>query len=102
MAISICISPQGNDKNSGGSEDPFASLNRAQQEIRSLINAFEEGQSFGTDLDSRVVDPGFVDAPGGDYTLRADSPLPGTGFRPLPLEKMFIGNLGTAGAIKVE
>ncbi len=61
----------------------------------------EEMQSFGTDLDSHVLDPGFVDAPGGDYTLRPDSPLPATGFRPLPLEKMFIGNLRTAGAVGV-
>jgi hypothetical protein len=33
--------------------------------------------------------------------LRADSPLPATGFRPLPLDKMFIGKLGTAGAVGV-
>ena len=30
-------------------------------------------------------DPGFVDAEGGDYNLRDDSPLPALGFEPLPM-----------------
>jgi hypothetical protein len=55
-------------------------------------------QSMGTDLDSRVVDPGFIDAPGGDYTLRADAPALDAGFKPLPLDRMWIGRLGSAGA----
>lgn len=45
-------------------------------------------QSYGTDLNSRVVDPGFVDAPGGNYNLKPESAALNSGFKPLPLEKM--------------
>lgn len=34
------------------------------------------------------ADPGFVDAAGGDYRLRDDSPLLKDGFKSLPIEKM--------------
>ena len=33
-------------------------------------------------------DPGFVDAAGGDYRLRADAPVLTTGFAPVPVEHM--------------
>ena len=50
MTISIHVSPQGNDQYSGVVEAPFASLNRAQVKIRSLINAFEEGEEEDIDV----------------------------------------------------
>ncbi len=49
----------------------------------------EEMRGFGADNASLGCDPGFVDAEQGDYSLRADSPLHGLGFRPLPLQRMF-------------
>ena len=52
-------------------------------------------QSFGTDLGSRVVDPEFVDAEGGNYEIKPDSPALGMGFKPLPLDKMFVGRKDT-------
>ncbi len=54
----------------------------------SSCERLEKIQSFGTDLHSHVVDPGFVDAPGGNYTLRPDSPALALGFKPLPLDTM--------------
>ncbi|OVE78355.1 hypothetical protein BVX99_00170, partial [bacterium F16] len=49
-------------------------------------------QSFGTDLGSRAIDPGFVDAFGGNFEMKPDSPALVMGFKPLPLDKMFMGN----------
>ncbi|MBN8218464.1 MAG: right-handed parallel beta-helix repeat-containing protein [Spirochaetes bacterium] len=54
-------------------------------------------QSFGTDLNSQVVDPGFVDAPAGDYQLRSDAPALASGFKPLPLDKMMVGRKARLG-----
>jgi len=49
----------------------------------------EEAQSYGTDVASLAVSPGFVDAEAGDFRLKADSAALSCGFSPLPLERMF-------------
>ena len=51
----------------------------------------ERIQSFGTDYNSQVVDPGFVDAEGGDYTFKPGSAAEAMGVRPLPVGRMFVG-----------
>lgn len=48
-----------------------------------------EQQSFGVDVHSRCVDPGFVDAEAGDFTLADAAAALTTGFQPLPLARMF-------------
>ena len=48
-------------------------------------------QSYGIDYNSRVVDPGFVDAANGDFRLLPDSGAAAMGIRSLPLEMMFRG-----------
>lgn len=57
----------------------------------------ETFQSFGTDLNSEVIDPGFVDAAGGDFSLKPDSAALRLGFTPLPLEKMMGETQGEQG-----
>jgi len=47
-----------------------------------------EAQTFGTDTDSLAADPGFVDAPSGNFQLKADAVARQTGFQELPLERM--------------
>ena len=49
---------------------------------------FAEWKKLGFDEHSLVTDPLFVDASGGDYRLRPDSPAYGLGFRPIPLERI--------------
>ncbi len=49
----------------------------------------QELRSFGTDVQSRACDPGFVDAENGNYALKETSPALQMGFEPLPLDQMF-------------
>jgi len=53
----------------------------------------ERIQSFGTDYNSRVVDPGFVDAEGGDFGFTQGSAAEAMGIRALPLGRMFVGKM---------
>jgi hypothetical protein len=55
MSISIYVSPEGNDKNSGTEQAPFASLHRAQQELRSLTTSFKEGKEENIEI---ILTPG--------------------------------------------
>lgn len=48
-------------------------------------------QSYGTDLRSRVAEPGFEDASAGDFRLKPDASALDLGFISLPLEKMMVG-----------
>ncbi|MBI4977558.1 MAG: right-handed parallel beta-helix repeat-containing protein [Spirochaetes bacterium] len=54
-------------------------------------DVLEQLQSLGTDYHSLVAEPGFVDAAGGDYTLKPNAAALSLGFKPLPLEKMLVG-----------
>jgi len=49
----------------------------------------DDAQSFGTDLGSLAVDPGFTDAEHGDFRLHPDAAAKQIGFQDLPLERMF-------------
>jgi hypothetical protein len=44
MSVSIYVSPDGSDLNSGTAEGAFKSLHRAQQELRSTIASFKVGE----------------------------------------------------------
>ena len=44
---------------------------------------FSEWQSSGTDVGSRIADPGFADPENGDFTLRGSSPAFSLGFAPI-------------------
>jgi hypothetical protein len=48
-------------------------------------------QSFGVDNRSLCTDPGFVDANACNFNLKPDATALSIGFRPLPLDKMFVG-----------
>lgn len=48
---------------------------------------FAAWQAKGNDLASMVADPKFVDAEGGDFRLREDSPALKLGFRPIDISK---------------
>lgn len=53
----------------------------------------EEIQSFGTDSHSLCEDPQFINAENGNFNLKPDSPAYLLGFKRLPLERMFVGNV---------
>lgn len=64
------------------------------EDPESTRDLLDQIQSFGTDYDSAVVDPGFEDAAGGDFRLRPNSAATAMGIRGLPLERMFSAGVG--------
>ena len=50
--------------------------------------SFENWRKLGFDANSVLADPLFVDAEGGDYTLRPDSPALKMGFKQIPFHKI--------------
>jgi hypothetical protein len=75
----IYVSPEGNDLKSGTKRSPFASLDRALEEL--------------VDISGNVVfdsDPGFVDFPAGDLSLKPNAAVfeEINGFEEVPFGKM--------------
>lgn len=52
------------------------------------VMTWEQWRATGADEHSRMADPMFVDAAGGDFHLRDGSPALEMGFEPIPLERI--------------
>jgi hypothetical protein len=52
-------------------------------QLRFYHRSFSQWQALGLDRHSRIADPGFVDAAGHDFRLKADSVALQVGFQPI-------------------
>lgn len=55
-------------------------------QLRFYRRTFDEWQALGLDRQSRIADPRFVDAAGGDFRLRPESPALELGFVPFEID----------------
>jgi len=56
--------------------------------LRFYRRSFAEWQALGLDRGSQIADPLFVDAAGGDFRLKPESPALKLGFRPLDISRV--------------
>jgi hypothetical protein len=71
-------------------EAPRGNVIRRNVSVGGTWTRIEPAAEVGVSVDGNLVDvdPRLVDAPRGDYRLRADSPAWAVGFQPIPLQRI--------------